>query len=117
MRFMQIESVLQTKNRSEPARNRFSVALLGVGFFFCAIAFSPAPVWTTGLSIELSDMEKFSSIQGEVLTILSDFHICSIYLNISLISKQGEVNQIRKAFSPKLPSRLSPWKNAHNKAL
>ena len=28
MRFMQIESVLQTKNRSEPAKNRFSVALM-----------------------------------------------------------------------------------------
>ena len=28
MRFMQIESVLQTKNRSEQAENRFSVALL-----------------------------------------------------------------------------------------
>ena len=27
MRFMQIESVLQTKNRSEPAKHRFSVAL------------------------------------------------------------------------------------------
>ena len=27
MRFMQIESVLQTKNRSERAKNRFSVAL------------------------------------------------------------------------------------------
>ena len=27
MRFMQIESVLQTINRSEPAKNRFSVAL------------------------------------------------------------------------------------------
>ena len=27
MRFMQTESVLQTKNRSEPAKNRFSVAL------------------------------------------------------------------------------------------
>ena len=27
MRFMQIESVLRTKNRSEPAKNRFSVAL------------------------------------------------------------------------------------------
>ena len=30
MRFMQIESVLQTKNRSEPAKNRFSVALLWI---------------------------------------------------------------------------------------
>ena len=30
MRFMQIESVLQTKNRSEPAKNRFSVALLHI---------------------------------------------------------------------------------------
>ena len=30
MRFMQIESVLQTINRSEPAKNRFSVALLGI---------------------------------------------------------------------------------------
>ena len=29
MRFMQIESVLQTINRSEPVKNRFSVALLG----------------------------------------------------------------------------------------
>ena len=27
MRFMQTESVLQTKNRSEPAKIRFSVAL------------------------------------------------------------------------------------------
>ena len=27
MRFIQIESVLQTKNQSEPAKNRFSVAL------------------------------------------------------------------------------------------
>ena len=32
MRFMQIESVLQTKNRSEPAKNRFSVALAAVYF-------------------------------------------------------------------------------------
>ena len=30
MRFMQTESVLQTKNRSGPAKNRFSVALLWV---------------------------------------------------------------------------------------
>ena len=29
MRFMQTESVLQTKNRSGPAKNRFSVALCG----------------------------------------------------------------------------------------
>ena len=28
MRFMQIESVLQTINRSQPAKNRFSVALI-----------------------------------------------------------------------------------------
>ena len=28
MCFMQIESVLQTINRSEPAKNRFSVALI-----------------------------------------------------------------------------------------
>ena len=28
MRFMQTESVLQTKNRSEPTKNRFSVALM-----------------------------------------------------------------------------------------
>ena len=28
MRFMQTESVLQTKNRSRPAKNRFSVALV-----------------------------------------------------------------------------------------
>ena len=30
MRFMQTESVLQTKNRSGPATNRFSVALLSI---------------------------------------------------------------------------------------
>ena len=29
MHFMQTESVLQTKNRSGPAKNRFSVALDG----------------------------------------------------------------------------------------
>ena len=34
MRFMQIESVLQTKNRSEPAKNRFSVALVGGIVFY-----------------------------------------------------------------------------------
>ena len=28
MRFMQIESVLQTKNLSEPKKNQFSVALV-----------------------------------------------------------------------------------------
>ena len=28
MRFMQTESVLQSKNRSGPAKNRFSVALI-----------------------------------------------------------------------------------------
>ena len=28
MRFMQIELALQTKNRSEPAKNQFSVALI-----------------------------------------------------------------------------------------
>ena len=33
MRFMQIESVFQTKNRSEPAKNRFSVALLQNSIF------------------------------------------------------------------------------------
>ena len=31
MRFMQIESVLQTKNRSEPAKNWFSAALVQLG--------------------------------------------------------------------------------------
>ena len=30
MRFLQIESVLQTKNRSEQAKNWFSVALFGI---------------------------------------------------------------------------------------
>ena len=31
MRFMQTESVLQTKNRSGPTKNRFSVALADMG--------------------------------------------------------------------------------------
>ena len=30
MGFMQTESVLQTKNRSRPAKNRFSVALVQI---------------------------------------------------------------------------------------
>ena len=34
MHIMQIESVLQTKNRSEPAKNRFSVALPTVQLMF-----------------------------------------------------------------------------------
>ena len=40
MRFMQIESVLQTKNRSEPAKNRFSVALPPTTLIipFCVLA-------------------------------------------------------------------------------
>ena len=33
MRFMQTESVLQTKNRSGPAKNRFSVALGLMGMY------------------------------------------------------------------------------------
>ena len=40
MHFMQIESVLQTKNRSEPAKNRFSVALLHTAVFILC-SFSP----------------------------------------------------------------------------
>ena len=39
MRFMQTESVLQTKNRSGPAKIRFSVALLLTNIFsskFCS---------------------------------------------------------------------------------
>ena len=32
MRFMQTESVLQTKNRSGAAKNRFSVALIGAAY-------------------------------------------------------------------------------------
>ena len=36
MRFMQTESVLQTKNRSEPAKNRFSVALLRIITVLCS---------------------------------------------------------------------------------
>ena len=36
MCFMQIESVLQTENRSEPAKTRFSVTLLWAQCFFHA---------------------------------------------------------------------------------
>ena len=35
MCFMQIKSVLQTKNRSEPAKNQFSVAQPSVILWFC----------------------------------------------------------------------------------
>ena len=34
MHFIQIESVLQTKNRSEPAKNRFPVALPDIDWLF-----------------------------------------------------------------------------------
>ena len=37
MCLMQIESVLQTKNRSEPAKNRFSVALFQ--------SYGPLQIW------------------------------------------------------------------------
>ena len=40
MRFMQIESVLQTINRSEPAKNRFSVALVNT------VCYSVYIIWT-----------------------------------------------------------------------
>ena len=40
-----------------------------------------------GLGLELSDREKFSSIQWEVLVQIFDFRICSIHSNISLSSK------------------------------
>ena len=42
MRFMQTELVLQTKNRSGPAKNRFSVALhqiLSLNLFHCHMCF------------------------------------------------------------------------------
>ena len=39
MRFMKTESVLQTKNRSEPAKNRFSVAL---GVNWCQVFNNPS---------------------------------------------------------------------------
>ena len=41
MRFMQTESVLQTKNRSGPAKNRFSVALPGIYFNAFIHVYSP----------------------------------------------------------------------------
>ena len=40
MRFMQIESVLQTKNRSELAKNWFSVALLCMYLFIASLWFA-----------------------------------------------------------------------------
>ena len=40
MRFMQTESVLQTKNRSGPAINRFSVALPHGSLVVSALAFT-----------------------------------------------------------------------------
>ena len=46
MRFMQIESVLQTKNRSEPAKNRFSVALPIVTFTVIAQSLRIRYVWS-----------------------------------------------------------------------
>ena len=51
MRFMQIESVLQTKNRSEPAKNWFFVALIMVirsdhlGFCLFIPGSQPVTLW------------------------------------------------------------------------
>ena len=36
-----------------------------------------------GLSLELSDKEKFSDIQGQVLAIILAFPICSIYIHVN----------------------------------
>ena len=41
----------------------------------------------SGLSIELSDREKLSSIQGECFKLNFEFLICSIHLHFSLFSK------------------------------
>ena len=52
MRFMQIESVLQTKNRSEPAKNRFSVALHFKCYVLCGHMISVA-------SLKMSQLIRF----------------------------------------------------------
>ena len=55
-----------------------------------------SPFLIPGVSLELSDREKFSNIQGEVLVQISGFPLCSIHFQFSLSSKQGEVRQILK---------------------
>ena len=58
----------------------------------------------SGLSLDLSDREKFGSIQGEVLDLILDF---TFELTPSTQHK-GEGNQIRDSFSSKLPPRQRP---------
>ena len=65
MGFMQIESVLQTKYRSEPAKNRFSVALVScilesgccclfvLYFIFLPVQFSNIEIFLSDFSQEL----------------------------------------------------------------
>ena len=58
MRFMQIESVLQTKNRSEPAKNRFSVALVScIPESGCCCLF--IPIFLPFLSLQFSNIKIF----------------------------------------------------------
>ena len=76
MRFMQIESVLQTKNRSEPAKNRFTVALVG------GIVFHKDPLWLCLPTLGLGDIlflprsSVCPSIHPSVC--LSQNHVCSV---------------------------------------
>ena len=65
---MQIESVLQTKNRSEPAKNRFSVALLGTHVdsrqMYCAYPNQAAAAYSSlyffsSLSLQFSKIQIF----------------------------------------------------------
>ena len=57
----------------------------------------------SGVILELSEREKFSTIsgfQGEVLVQILDFPIHSIHFHFSVSSRQGENSQLRETFSP-----------------
>ena len=73
MRFMQTESVLQTKNRSEPAKNRFSVALIeSVGFIPKIPRLPLAFVCEqTGLSLTLTKPQEVFLLLDSLVSLLN----------------------------------------------
>ena len=64
MRFMQTESVLQNKNRSEPAKNRFSLALLWVVAF---LSLDSSVTYIKRKSASILPIDGIPSVSPELL--------------------------------------------------
>ena len=94
MRFMQTESVLQTKNRSGPAKNRFSVALVFT-MSSCRFAVCRLITMTPYLVMVPSHHQMVKSTSH-----LAIFDNCSIYL-LYLFDKGGGNKKSLRSFDMK----------------